>query len=69
VSGATVHLYVDGVDRTSDSSASPLVAGTSPLRLGRDGAGNYLAGALDDLRFFNRALTPAEVAAIFAGTL
>jgi glucose/arabinose dehydrogenase len=64
VTGTTTRLYYDGRDVTSDATSSPLAPATAPMRLGRDGAGNLLAGALEDLRVYTRALTPDEVAGL-----
>jgi hypothetical protein len=68
--GNSVKLYINGVlDNTGTLSASTHSApvGTE-LRIGRHGTG-YLAGQLADVRVFNRALTPTEVASIYAGNI
>ncbi len=68
ISGGTAHLYVDGVDRTSISTVAPLVAGSTPLFIGRDGSGaSQFNGVIDDLRIYPRALSASEIATL-AGT-
>lgn len=68
-SGATVRLYLDGVDQ---GGPAPFSTGsvadtnaTEPLRLGHPGEltaiTNYFSGQLDTLIFWNRALSAAEV--------
>ena len=44
-------IFVDGVNRTTDATASPLVASTQPLRIGsRAGTADFFSGALDEVR-------------------
>jgi hypothetical protein len=68
VSGTTQVLYVDGVATTATATpdnATPTSAyagATAP-------ATERLAGALDELRIYNRALTAAEVLALAQGRL
>lgn len=66
--GTQVRLYVDGIDRTTEGVASAVVAGTAPLFLGRDGAGNFYSGGIDDVRLFSRALTAPEIQALVSST-
>jgi len=62
----TAALYVDGVERTTDSSITPLAANSLGLALGRrGGGGDYFAGCLDDVRLYSRAFSPAEVLALY----
>jgi len=58
----THRLYTDGVLVASNSTIAPQTATPILLEFGR-WAGNleYLAGSLDDVRIYNRALTAAEV--------
>jgi Concanavalin A-like lectin/glucanases superfamily len=64
--------YIDGVltavrnptDRVQSLSSN------SPLRFGRRtvDASGFFRGALDEIEIYNRALTPAEIAAVFAAS-
>jgi hypothetical protein len=41
-----------------------IVNGTGPLRIGGNAPwGEYFAGQIDDVRVYNRALTPTEIQA------
>lgn len=75
VAGGTSVLYVNdgGPVRTSTESGagyaapidkSPLLIGASPDASGKPA--NFFAGRIDEVAFYHRALTPAEVAAHFA---
>ena len=69
ISGGTAHLYVDGVERTSVSTVTPLAAGSTPLFIGRDASGaSSFTGAIDDLRVYPRALSASEIAALAGAT-
>lgn len=67
-------LWIDGVQQTlsqrngSPSAAQAVVAAT--LRLGAEGAstGDRFSGRLDQVRVYNGAVTPAEVATLYAET-
>lgn len=72
-------LYVDGVQRLSsnlvaaqlgpmsdaDASVDPVTIGTSQVA-GQTTYGSYLTGAVDEVAIYSRALSAAEVAAIYA---
>jgi hypothetical protein len=63
--GSTVKGYLDGVERMSASDGSALVPRGHSLRFGVDGAyQQFFDGALDDLRIYNRALSPGEVQSV-----
>ena len=64
--GARGLLYVDGTLVASETFLAP-VNTDLPLYIGRgyDGSGNGWNGGIDQVRFYNRALTAAEVAALF----
>lgn len=70
-----VHTYQDGenklyVDGTMAAMATAVkgAAPTSEAWLGSGrGRGNYFGGQLDDIRIYDRALSAAEIAAMFAG--
>lgn len=61
--GSHIRLYVNGVlDNTPFSRAAPIGTDTRTVYLGgRDGMTDITNGTVDDVRFYNRALTPAEI--------
>lgn len=62
---ASILLYVDGVSVTSAGNGSINTAGAN--RIGGV-AGYNFAGQVDDVRIYNRALSPTEVTAIYTNT-
>ena len=63
--GATIRLYVNGVEEGALAMAVPIGTNTSPLTIGAMGnATNLFQGTLDDARLYNRALGPGEIAAL-----
>jgi len=61
--GATMRLYVGGVLRASRAQTGSIVTSTEPLRIGGNMAfaSEYFAGLIDEVRVYNRALTPTEI--------
>ena len=60
--GATVRLFVGGVQVASLAAPGSMVVTTGVLRIGGNGpAGGYFQGLIDDLRIYNRALSAAEI--------
>ncbi len=60
--GSTLRLYVNGVQVGTANLSGNLVASTGVLRIGGNSMwGEYFGGQMDDLRIYNRALTPAEI--------
>lgn len=63
--GTTVSIYKDGI---AGASASSSVAPTNPPFVIGEAPGGYFANAfLDDVRIYNRVLSPAEIALIASG--
>lgn len=62
--GQYVRVYVDGVlDMTPVAFVGPIGTDTRPVYLGgRAGLTDVTNGAVDDVRLYSRALTPAEIA-------
>ncbi len=66
----TVELYLDGslvkTIHESDSSAI-LRTSSEPLYIGRNGSASvyYINGALDDIRLYNRVLSPSEIQTLY----
>jgi len=60
--GATLRLYINGAQVSSQSHTGSLVTSTGALRIGGDSMwGEYFRGMIDEVRIYNRALTPTEI--------
>ena len=58
--GTIIELFVNGISRGTDTGS--LGMNTHPLRIGRYvSEGTFFNGLLDDVRIYNRALTPSEI--------
>lgn len=62
-SGAVIKLYVDYELISSSNQAATVSSNGDILYFGSDGSSNYLAGDLDEIAFYNRALEQAEIEA------
>jgi prepilin-type N-terminal cleavage/methylation domain-containing protein len=69
--GSNMDLYINGSLVTTVSSAQGPGPITNHLYLGSatqgGWAGHYFSGLIDDVRVYNRALTAAQIAAMYAG--
>ena len=62
--GATLRLYVNGVQVSSKAQTGNLVTSTHPLQIGGDSIyGQYFQGTIDEVRIYNQALSPSEIQA------
>ena len=60
--GATMRVYVNGVQVASKAKAVPLAPTTGTLQIGGDSYPNeFFAGRIDEVRVYNRALSAAEI--------
>jgi hypothetical protein len=60
--GTTLRLYINGTQVGTRAAASPLLTSSGVLRLGGNSIwGEYFKGRLDEIRIYNRALTPSEI--------
>jgi chitodextrinase len=60
--GATLRLYVNGVEVASRAQAGSMATSTDPLQIGGDGIyGQYFQGMIDEVRVYNVALTAAQI--------
>jgi hypothetical protein len=68
-SSAGKKLYIDGTERASNSTTGTLTSGSQALWMGRyAGATGYeFIGRLDELAFFNKALSSTEVSNLYYG--
>ncbi|HTX47060.1 MAG TPA: beta-propeller fold lactonase family protein, partial [Solirubrobacteraceae bacterium] len=60
-SGASVHLYLDGVDVTGTVTNRTIASSTAALDIGAGAA--YLDGSISEVAVYNKVLTPAQVQA------
>ncbi len=67
--GSTVKTYVNGVLDRQVSASGIMSSTTYAIDLGKtaDGIANYFNGLIDDARVYNRALTAAQIAALYNG--
>jgi len=57
-----VILYVDGSEVANTTSFSGAMSnGSQTVQVGERGDGNYFSGTIDEVRIYNRALTPEEI--------
>ncbi|QZZ22722.1 hypothetical protein J5X98_10380 [Leptothermofonsia sichuanensis E412] len=65
VQGPTVTFYVNGNPNTPAPLSSTIAFNAADLELGRDGANQYFAGEIQDVRLWQTARTTAQVASQF----
>jgi hypothetical protein len=57
-----MRLYRNGIEVASESHSGNAPASTQPLRIGGNAVwGEYFRGLIDEVRIYDRALTPAEI--------
>jgi hypothetical protein len=60
--GAAVRLYVDGTEVDSQPLTGTITGTSRPLRIGGNSVwGEYFNGLIDEVRVYDRALSPAEL--------
>jgi hypothetical protein len=60
--GATLRLYVNGVQVSSRTQTGQIPISTNPLQIGGDSLyGQYFPGKIDEVRIYNRALNATEI--------
>ena len=67
--GATAKVYVNGVEEGSQPVSFALDYGTRPVFIGTSGESNWdgkLAGAVDEVSIYSRALSAGEIASAYA---
>ena len=67
--GSTIKTYVNGALDRQVSASGIMSATTYAIDVGKtaDGTANYFNGLIDDARIYNRALTAAQLAALYNG--
>jgi hypothetical protein len=66
--GTTHRVYVDGVAGTSTTNAPQTATPTQTYLGSYDGVNEFLYGALDDVRVYNRTLTAAQITTLAGGS-
>ena len=62
--GATIRMYVNGVQAGTRAQTGSLLASTQPLRFGGNAVwAEWFHGRLDEIRVYDRALTAAQIQA------
>ena len=61
--GATMRIYVNGVQVASRAQSGAIAVGNGALRIGGNNsfAGEFFRGLIDEVRVYNRALSAAEI--------
>jgi glucose/arabinose dehydrogenase/chitodextrinase len=60
--GATLRLYVNGTQAATRAAAGAIQTTTNPLWIGGNSPyGEYFQGLIDEVRVYDRALTPTEI--------
>jgi glucose/arabinose dehydrogenase len=61
--GSALKLYVNGVEVANVAVSGPIAASSGPLTIGGNAVwSEWFAGLIDDVRIYNRALAPGEIA-------
>ena len=63
--GTTLRLYVNGAEVAQLAVSGSILTSNSPVRIGGNQAwgGEWFNGSIDEVRIYNRGLTPAEIQA------
>jgi fibronectin type 3 domain-containing protein len=59
--GSRLRLYVNGQRAASTSASGAVATSSGRLAIGGNAAGEFLAGAIDEVRIYGRALTATEI--------
>jgi tetratricopeptide (TPR) repeat protein len=67
--GSALKLYVDGMLQATTAHVGSIETGTNNLYLGEnsEATGRFYAGAMDDVRIYNYALSESDIAGLAAG--
>lgn len=64
--GQDIQMYTDGVlDQGPVTNSAASISVADPVNIGRRAVGTYFNGQMDDVRLYNRALTPQEVQVLY----
>ena len=68
--GATLRLFVNGTQVGSRALTGALLTSTGVLRIGGNAIwGEFFQGRIDEIRIYNRALSPGEIQADMAAPI
>ena len=59
--GVTLRLYINGAQVSSEPNTGSIITTTGALRIGGTWAGEFFRGLIDEIRIYNRALSPSEI--------
>jgi hypothetical protein len=60
--GATLRVYVNGIQVSSQTQTGNLATSSDPLQIGGDSIyGQYFEGTIDEVRVYNVALTATQI--------
>jgi 6-phosphogluconolactonase (cycloisomerase 2 family) len=59
--GASVHLYIDGVDVTGTVTNQTFTNNNLPFAIGQSSSSAFLKGSVDEAALYNTALTPTQI--------
>jgi large repetitive protein len=59
--GAEIRFYFNGIKESSKPATIAIATNTLPLSIGAQGSTRLFQGSMDEVRVYNRALTPGEV--------
>ncbi|MDO8522948.1 MAG: LamG domain-containing protein, partial [bacterium] len=70
-SGTTITIYLNGVFNVSSTKTVGAATGVTNIGINKDGVSDPFNGQIDDVRIYNRALTPDEIKRLYniGGTL
>jgi Concanavalin A-like lectin/glucanases superfamily len=60
-----MQIYINGDLMEEQAKTGTLVTGSTPFYAGDDGTGTFFSGTMDDIRLYSRALTAAQIAALY----
>jgi len=64
--GATVRIYVNGVERGNAALTGNIISYTQPLYVGAHGLpGEFARGVIDEIRIYSQALSTSQVQGLF----
>ncbi len=64
--GTMIRIYVNGVEQGSAPQSGNIISYSQPLYIGAHGGpGEFMKGAIDELRIYARALTAAQVQSLY----
>jgi len=66
--GTTLRAYVNGVEQASGAASGSFGNSSKAFRIGDDTTGNFTGGVIDEVGFWTKALSAAEVTTLYNST-